>query len=647
MTFLKKFAGLKIRHKLMIPVFLYLFLLAVVSYFYFSSNRLMNNVSDGQKTLSEISVSIRNTTVAIKDLVNRDIEFSAFEEENAKLLDLLEGQDSLKKFEEIGQLVKLIDELNNENDAIELKISEAADKAIDKSDTYITEVVSKLANQKTRTSVSTLEIQVIAGANVNTVTNYQLKVLFGRMKEDINLKSNVLGFINTMMENVEKDIKSLEGTSFQTLATESREAALQIQGMMSEYINNIETVQKTQSQVFNMIEEGVTAIDTENSKSSEDLFNRIRTSASNIIIVLLITAIIGTLLNILVSRSIVLSFNELTRVLKDMASGEGDLTIRLNADSRDEFGEAAGWFNTFIDKIHAIIRDVASKVVMLNKASAALSDISKTLTDGAENTSNKSNMVASAAEEMSSNINSVASSMEQASTNVSIVSSSVEEMTATINEISRNTENAKIITEQAVSEAGACSAHMGTLGHAAQEIGKVVETITEISEQVNLLALNATIEAARAGEVGKGFAVVANEIKDLAGQTAQATTEIKDRVAAIQNSTRDTIGGIKGISDVVDDINKIVITIATAVEEQSVTTREIADNMGQVTQGINIVNENTAQSSTVANEIAKEIASVNSASIEISTGSAQVNRNAKELSELAGELDQLVGKFKV
>jgi len=647
MDFLKMASAIKIRHKLLVPVVLYLFLLIIVSYFYFSSNRLMNNVSDGQKTLSEISVSIRNTTVAIKDLVNRDIEFSAFEEENAKLLDLLKGQDSLKKFEEIGQLVKLIDELNNENDAIEQKISEAADNAIDKSNTYITEVVGKLADKKTRTSVSTLEIQVIAGANVNTTTNYQLKVLFGKMKEDINLKSDVLGFINTMMENVEKDIKSLKGTSFQSLATESRELILQIQDMMSEYIKNIETVQKTQSQVFSKIEEGVASIDTENSKRSEDLFDRIRTSASNIIIVLLITAIIGAFLNILVSRSIVMSFKELTRVLKDMATGEGDLTIRLKVDSRDEFGEVAGWFNTFLEKIHVIIRDVASKVAKLNNASVTLSDISMKLTEGSENTSTKSNMVAAAAEEMSSNINSVASSMEQASANANIVSSSVEEMTATINEISRNTENARTITEKAVSEAGSCSVHMETLGHAAQEIGKVVEAITEISEQVNLLALNATIEAARAGEVGKGFAVVANEIKDLAGQTAQATTEIKGRVAAIQNSTKDTVDGIKGISDVVDDINKIVITIATAVEEQSVTTREIANNVGQVSQGINIVNENTAQSSTVANEIASEIAKVNSASVEISEGSSQVNHHARELSKLAGELDQLVGKFKV
>lgn len=647
MDLLKMLSSIKIKYKLMIPVLLYLFLLAVVSYFYFSSNRLMNNVSDGQKTLSEISVCIRNTTVAIKDLVNRDIEFSAFEEENAKLLDLLKGQDSLEKFEQIGQLVKLIDELNNKNDAIELKISEAADQAIDKSNTYITEVVPKLADKKTRSSVSTLEIQVIEGANVNTITNYQLKILFGRMKEDISLKSDVLDFIDTMMENAEIDIERLKGTSFQSLPTESREAILQIQDLMSEYINNIETVQKTQSQVFDMIEDGVTTIDTENIERSEDLFNRIRASASNIIIVLLITAIIGTLLNILVSRSIVISFDELTRLLKDMASGEGDLTIRLKLASHDEFGEVAGWFNTFVEKIHAIIRDVASKVSKLNNASVTLSDISMKLTEGAENTSTKSNMVAAAAEEMSSNINSVASSMEQASSNANIVSSSVEEMTATINEISRNTENARTITEKAVTEAGSCSANMTTLGHAAEDIGKVVETITEISSQVNLLALNATIEAARAGEVGKGFAVVANEIKDLASQTAEATTEIKGRVEAIQNSTKNTITGIKGISDVVDDINKIVITIATAVEEQSVTTREIANNVGQVSQGINIVNENTAQSSTVANEIASEIANVNSSSIEISAGSAQVNLNAQELSKLAGELDQLVGKFKV
>ena len=133
---------------------------------------------------------------------------------------------------------------------------------------------------------------------------------------------------------------------------------------------------------------------------------------------------------------------------------------------------------------------------------------------GSEQTSGKSNQVAAAAEEMSANMNSVAAASEQASTNVQMVAAASEQMSATINEIAGNTEKGRSITGDAVHQAKNVSARVAELGKAAVDVGKVTETINEISEQTNLLALNATIEAARAGEAGKGFAVVASEVTD-------------------------------------------------------------------------------------------------------------------------------------
>ncbi len=119
----------------------------------------------------------------------------------------------------------------------------------------------------------------------------------------------------------------------------------------------------------------------------------------------------------------------------------------------------------------------------------------------------------------------------------------------------------------AVDKTNSTFKRMAELGSAGQEISKVTETITEISEQTNLLALNATIEAARAGEAGKGFAVVANEIKGLAKQTAEATLEIRQRIDAIQSSTSTTITEMEQINTVINDVNSIVTTIASAVEQ--------------------------------------------------------------------------------
>ncbi|MBN1841537.1 MAG: HAMP domain-containing protein [Deltaproteobacteria bacterium] len=326
---------------------------------------------------------------------------------------------------------------------------------------------------------------------------------------------------------------------------------------------------------------------------------------------------------------------------------EGDLTYRRKIKRRDELAHIGGRLNHVSENLGNMFKDILSTTETLASSSTELSGISQQMSSGAEQTSEKSRTVATAAEEMSSNMNSVASATEEASTNTSMVATAAEEMTATINEIAQNTEKTRAITGKAVSEAKSASEKVDELGTAANEIGNVTETITEISEQINLLALNATIEAARAGDAGKGFAVVANEIKELAKQTAEATVEIRNKIGGIQSSTQDTVTQIEQISKVVNDVNEMVSTIATAVEEQSVTTKEIANNVTQASQGLQEVTENVAQSSTVAGEIARDIAEVNQASTEMSNGSSQVNLSAEELSKVTDQLKEMVGKFKV
>ena len=339
--------------------------------------------------------------------------------------------------------------------------------------------------------------------------------------------------------------------------------------------------------------------------------------------------------------------SQTANVLQNISEGEGDLTRRLDAKSYDELGKMARFFNSFVEKLHKIIKDVRENTSTLASSAEELTSISKGLASGASQTLALASTVASAAEEMSISTTSVAAGMENASINLSAVASATEEMTATMSEIACSSEKARAVTNQASTQSDQVSNLMKHLANAATDIGKVTVTITAISSQTNLLALNATIEAARAGAAGKGFAVVANEIKELAQQTAQATEDIRRKISGIQGSTQNTIGDIEAITTTIKEVNMLVVTIAGAVEEQSAVTREVAANIGQASSQVTDANSRIAQMSIVSQGIARDISKVNQAASEIDSASRKVENSSGKLSKLAEQLKMLIGRFKV
>ncbi|MDA7978079.1 MAG: methyl-accepting chemotaxis protein [Pirellulales bacterium] len=327
--------------------------------------------------------------------------------------------------------------------------------------------------------------------------------------------------------------------------------------------------------------------------------------------------------------------------------GDGDLTKRLQAGGKDEFGQMATAFNSCLDQIHTIVARTAKDAATLENSSTELSKTAGELTSGAKNSETQSATVSSSAEELSINMKNMAQSTGQMSQGMQSVSSSIDQVTATISEIAHSAEKSASVAAEAAQLAEVSNEKINSLGSAADEIGKVIEVIQDIAEQTNLLALNATIEAARAGEAGKGFAVVATEVKELAKQTAAATDDIRNRIEAIQSSTSDTVNAIAEISEAINNVNSVARTIAASVDEQSGMTKDISKNVQEVADAADVVARGVSESAVASEEITKNIFGVDESAKLTSRGANKTQNASDELNALASSINALVSQFNV
>ncbi len=350
------------------------------------------------------------------------------------------------------------------------------------------------------------------------------------------------------------------------------------------------------------------------SARARDRYVSARTVTLSVLIAgLLLAAGIG----LLIARGLVRRVRVVSGVIDAIAGG--DLTRRAALNSRDEIGVMAQQ----LDRAATTLRDTVSQI----------SGSSRTLATSAHEMSAVNVGIAANSEQTSRQAGQVASAAELVSANVATVAAASEEMTASIREIATSATDAAGIARGAVDLAGSANTTVAKLGVSSAEVGTIVKVITAIAAQTNLLALNATIEAARAGEAGKGFAVVASEVKDLAQETAKATEEISSRISAIQADTSDAVDAIAQIADVIERINAYSDTIASAVEEQTATTSEIGRNVSEAATG--------------SNDIADTISGVAQAAQDTNGGVSDSRRASEDLARVSGELQMLVGRFRV
>jgi methyl-accepting chemotaxis protein len=411
---------------------------------------------------------------------------------------------------------------------------------------------------------------------------------------------------------------------------------------------------KAFDQAISDMEADVAFIEKEGDEASKAGTDSYSTARSTLLSGLVIAACIAVFLTIAISRMVAPPLQMMQAAAAKFALGDMDHTITFS--SQDEVGSLAESFRevikynqTFAAACEALGRgdltvsvepksdkDLLAKnfthaVTSIRETVSQMAQSSFSIASASEELSATASQMSSNAEETAAQADAVSTAAEQISSNVQTVVSGSEEMTASIREISGNAHSAAKVAGDGVKIASEANEKVGKLSESSKEIGQVVKVITSIAEQTHLLALNATIEAARAGEAGKGFAVVANEVKELAKETAKATEDISRKIEAIQLDTKGAIEGISEISKIIAQINDIQATIATAVEEQTATTNEIARNISDVAKG----NE----------EITRNVTGVAQAAKSTTEGAEYTNKAAGELAGLAATLQNLVSQF--
>lgn len=266
-----------------------------------------------------------------------------------------------------------------------------------------------------------------------------------------------------------------------------------------------------------------------------------------------------------------------------------------------------------------LITDLTKASEDLAASASSVLAISSSLSASAEETSAQANTASVASEEVNAGVQTVASSME--------------EMVASIKEITKTTNEASSMSNEAMKMAKNANQIINQLGESSMDIGNVIKVISSIAQQTNLLALNATIEAARAGEAGKGFAVVANEVKELAKQTAKATSDITKKIETIQADSKNAVDAIAEISSAIEKVNGYASNIAASVEEQAATTNEVTRIVTESAEGVRQINENISQVSSAAASTGKDASSSQA--------------SAKTVGEIADSLKKCVARLKL
>lgn len=399
-------------------------------------------------------------------------------------------------------------------------------------------------------------------------------------------------------------------------ATETSRSAAETRNGMLEVTTHFQPIPDSSSWTF-LIEVPQSALQARAIELSQKLNRQQATDSKVVVVYGLLAVTVGLALMWLTAHRVTLPIRTVATMLKDIATGEGDLTRRLSYSKDDELGELTGWFNRFLDKLQPVIAAIKTTAQQAHETTERSAKIAGQTSEGMRRQQREIDQMATAFHELSATAHDVARNSARAADASRDADQSSQTGLSVISETTTSIDYLASGVSKAMDE-------VQRLAGSGQQIGSVLQVIRDIAEQTNLLALNAAIEAARAGEAGRGFAVVADEVRGLARRTQESVHEIREVIEHLQSGIQDVVTGMNEshlqaqanvhqaqqavaalhrISEAVGTILDMNLQIASAAEQQSLVAEEINRNVTSLREITDVVGSQADESAVISRSL--------------------------------------------
>lgn len=625
-----RFTDVNIRTRVYLPIVLLLILMLTVIYFNFNGNQEVSRANQIQHEVTENRNTIIDISQALSGYFSGRSRLSVLESEIASFAASLHDRPKIQtRLEEIDSRLKEYQQIKSEVSDLEQSNFSLIDSRYDKANADTHDTLEALLNNK----ITYLDDRLKAvGGSVHFMTSmYQFKFLLANFKYQPDLLPELQKFITSSIKDAERNIELLKGTPFAAGPTQGKKDLLTVM----KNVNDIHTKTLALKRISTDLEAKIAAMEkgfsdeqVANNASTFDLFSGY---LFTLMIVIVGIAVAMILITTVTAKSILTPIYSLQRAASTLAKGEGDLTKRLEVQSRDEIGQLSSSFNLFLDKVHGIMIQVADLSSKLNQIANQLEHQTDETGQSINKQKSDTDQIAVAVDQMASTVKEIANTAT--STADSAQFSATQAQDGMVNMLT----TADLLREVNGELAGT-STIMKEMEENSAQIGSILDVIRSISEQTNLLALNAAIEAARAGEHGRGFAVVADEVRNLAQRTKESTDEIQHMIESLQSISR------KAVHSMGSGLEK-----STHATSTFLSTQEVLEKVSKQIQTITDMNLQVAaaveEQSSATEEVQRSTFSVKSSSEQIAEVSQATQKLVTDMHQMTMELDKEVGKF--